>query len=68
MHPVAAFFVAVGVVSGVSTLLAVLMVIADATIANYGEVTITVNDEKEYLVEGGRNLLATLQENERPQG
>lgn len=62
MHPVFAFLAAVGVVSGVSTLLAVLMVIADSTIARYGEVNITVNDEKEYLVEGGRSLLSTLQE------
>ena len=29
------------------------MVVADATIANYGEVKITINDEKEYTVEGG---------------
>ena len=57
-----AFFIAVGVMCGITSLLAVLMVIADATIGNYGEVTLTVNDEKQIKVEGGRTLLHTLKD------
>nr|WP_152803158.1 2Fe-2S iron-sulfur cluster binding domain-containing protein [Alkalibaculum sporogenes] len=36
------------------------MTIADRTIANYGEVTLTINREKEYTVSGGTSLLSTL--------
>jgi Na+-transporting NADH:ubiquinone oxidoreductase subunit F len=54
--------IAVGVAGAVTVALALLLVIADATIANYGQVTITVNDGNEYLVEGGRPLLATLKD------
>jgi Na+-transporting NADH:ubiquinone oxidoreductase subunit F len=56
--------ISVGAASGISAFLAILMVIADATIANYGEVTITVNDEKEFIVKGGKPLLSTLMEQE----
>ena len=42
--------------------LALLMVVCDAVIANYGECSITVNDEKPLRVQGGRPLLATLKE------
>ncbi len=59
-----AFFIAVGVMCALTSLLAVVMVIADATIANYGEVTITINDEKSLTVEGGRALLTTLKDEE----
>ncbi len=64
MFPTATLLVSIGAVSGIATLLAVLMVIADATIANYGEVTITANEEKEYVVRGGRSLLSTLMSEE----
>jgi len=57
-----AFFYSVGAVCGIATILAVLMVIADATIGNYGEVKITINDSEEMLVQGGRPLLSTLME------
>lgn len=60
MFPFTTLLISIGAVAGISTFLAVLMVIADATIANYGEVTITANKEKEYLVRGGSSLLATL--------
>jgi Na+-transporting NADH:ubiquinone oxidoreductase subunit F len=36
------------------------LTIADRTIANYGEVKLTINDDKEYTVEGGSSLLSTL--------
>ncbi len=48
------------VVSGISGLLALLLSIANRTIANYGEQKLVINDEKEYSVEGGDTLLSTL--------
>jgi Na+-transporting NADH:ubiquinone oxidoreductase subunit F len=43
-------------------LLTLLILAAEATIANYGEVTLTVNDRKTYRVSGGRPLLSTLKD------
>ncbi len=60
MTPVAAFFASVGALCGLGTFLAILMVIADATIANYGEVKVTINSTKVVETQGGRSLLATL--------
>lgn len=60
MFPIQTLLVSVGAIAALSTVLAVIMVIADATIANYGEVNITINDDKEYVVKGGRPLLSTL--------
>ena len=62
MGPVTLFFIGIGVVSLITTVLAVIVVIADATIGDYGEVNITINDEKTVKVEGGKPLLATLKE------
>jgi Na+-transporting NADH:ubiquinone oxidoreductase subunit F len=52
--------IGIGTATGISIFLSILMVIADATIGNYGEVTITINDDKEFTVEGGKPLLGTL--------
>ena len=41
-------------------ILALLLTIANNTIANYGEVEVVINDDKEYLVQGGNSLLSTL--------
>lgn len=60
MFPVASFIISIGAVGGLATFLALLMVIADATIANYGEVKITINGDKELEVLGGNTLLSTL--------
>jgi len=57
-----AFLISVGVMCAITTVLAVLMILADATIANYGDVRITINDSKQITVEGGRHLLATLKD------
>lgn len=54
------FLTSVAIVSGISLFLALLMVIADATIGNYGDVTITVNGDKELTVKGGQPLLKAL--------
>ncbi len=56
------FLISIGAITGISSFLAVLMVIADSTIANYGEKKITVNNKNEYTVKGGRPLLSTLME------
>ncbi|MCE1245482.1 MAG: 2Fe-2S iron-sulfur cluster-binding protein [Firmicutes bacterium] len=56
------FLVGVGVMCGISVVLAVMMVIADATIANYGTVKVKINKDKELEVDGGRSLLSTLME------
>ena len=56
----ASLLISIGAATGISVFLSILMVIADATIGNYGEVTITINDEKEYTVQGGKPLLGTL--------
>ncbi|MDA3833976.1 MAG: FAD-binding oxidoreductase, partial [Spirochaetales bacterium] len=54
------FITSVAVISAVSLFLALLMVIADATIGNYGEVKITINSDKELIVKGGQPLLKAL--------
>lgn len=64
MFPVTSLLISVGAITALAMVLAIIMVIADATIGNYGEVTLTVNEEKQYLVRGGKPLLGTLMEQE----
>ncbi len=45
---------------GISGVLAILLVIAERYLANYGECKITINDEKELEVTGGATLLSSL--------
>ncbi len=52
--------ISIGAISGIATFLAILMVIADSTIASYGNAKITANGEREYVVRGGRSLLSSL--------
>lgn len=47
-------------VTAFSGILAFLLTLADRTIANYGEMKITINDDKEYIVDGGSSLLSSL--------
>jgi len=54
--------IAVGVMCAINTVLAILLVIADATIANYGDCTVTINDSKKVTVQGGRSLLSVLKD------
>ncbi len=56
------FLISVGTICAISTTLAILMVIAESTIGNYGDVTITINDEKEITDRGGKPLLTTLKD------
>ena len=61
MFPIGAFFIGIGTAAAIAAALAVLLAIADATIANYGEVKISINGgSKELTVDGGRPLLSTL--------
>jgi len=62
MAMVMELLISVGVVAAIAVALAVLMVIADATIGNYGEKKVTVNDDKELTVTGGLTLLTALKE------
>jgi Na+-transporting NADH:ubiquinone oxidoreductase subunit F len=53
--------ISVGIISAVAVFLSLLMVIADATIGNYGSVQINVNNgTKELTVPGGQPLLRAL--------
>ncbi len=54
--------VAVLVIVALSGALAVLLIVADALLLTYGECTITINEEEDRPVEGGRSLLASLME------
>ena len=56
--------ISIGAVTALTVVLAVILVVADAFIANYGECRITVNGKKELTVKGGRTLLSTLMEEE----
>ena len=54
--------IAVGVMCAINTVLAALLVIADATIANYGDCCVTVNGSRKLTVQGGRPLLGALKD------
>ncbi|MDF2948271.1 MAG: sodium-translocating NADH-quinone reductase subunit [Sedimentibacter sp.] len=43
-----------------AAILALILTLADRTIGNYGEVKLTINDDKDYVVDGGNSLLSTL--------
>jgi Na+-transporting NADH:ubiquinone oxidoreductase subunit F len=61
MFPIGALFIGVGTAAAIAAVLALLLAVADATIANYGQVKISINGgSKELTVEGGRPLLSTL--------
>jgi Na+-transporting NADH:ubiquinone oxidoreductase subunit F len=59
---ITAFLIGLGVMCTVVLLLTIVILICDATIANYGPIKIVINNDKEVTVEGGRPLLATLKE------
>lgn len=48
------------VFSGISAVLAAILTISDRTVNNYGDVTLTINEDKNYTVKGGTSLLDTL--------
>jgi Na+-transporting NADH:ubiquinone oxidoreductase subunit F len=46
--------------SVLAAILALILTLADRTIGNYGEVKLTINNDKEFVVDGGNSLLSTL--------
>jgi Na+-transporting NADH:ubiquinone oxidoreductase subunit F len=52
------------IISSITGVLAYLLSLANKTIANYGEKNMTINGEKEYIVDGGDTLLTALVDNE----
>ncbi|WP_312832829.1 NADH:ubiquinone reductase (Na(+)-transporting) subunit F [Sedimentibacter saalensis] len=48
------------IISAITSILAAILTAADRTVGNYGEVKLTINNEKTYTVEGGTSLLSTL--------
>ncbi|NLM46864.1 MAG: 2Fe-2S iron-sulfur cluster binding domain-containing protein [Firmicutes bacterium] len=56
----AAIMQTVLIVTGMAGLLAFILTLAKFYLANYGKLTITINDERELVVDGGETLLATL--------
>ncbi len=59
---IASTLIAVLVVSLIGGALAAVLVLAEFYLANYGECQVTVNKEKEFTVQGGKNLLGVLAE------
>ena len=51
---------AVVVIAGLSGVLAVLLIVAEAVLLRYGECTITINAEDQKVVQGGVPLMAVL--------
>lgn len=64
MFSLSALLISIGATTGLTVFLAIILVIADAFIANYGEVELTINGKKKMTVKGGRPLLGTLMEEE----
>lgn len=52
------------IISCITGILAYLLSLANKTIGNYGEKKMVINNEKEYIVDGGDTLLTALIDNE----
>ncbi|MEJ2649978.1 MAG: FAD-binding oxidoreductase, partial [Sedimentisphaerales bacterium] len=52
--------ISVLIISVIAAALALLLVIAEFFFANYGDCTLTINDEKNIIVQGGTSLLSKL--------
>ena len=59
-----AYLLAIGVLCGIGLTLSVLLVLAQLCLTEYGECTINVNDDEEFVVDGGCSLLDALYANE----
>ncbi|MDC7125558.1 MAG: FAD-binding oxidoreductase [Spirochaetales bacterium] len=64
MFSVSEFLISVGIITALTAILAIILVVADAFIANYGECKISINGKKDLTVKGGRSLLLTLMDEE----
>ena len=54
--------ISVLIISSIAAALALILVIAERFFANYGECTLTINEEKNITVQGGTSLLSKLSE------
>lgn len=52
--------ISVAVVSTIGAVLAALLTVSEMIFRNYGPCTVTINDDKEFTVEGGGDLLSAL--------
>jgi len=57
-------WITVAIISSITGILALLLTLVNRTVANYGEVKITINEKNEYTVDGGDSLLSSLIENQ----
>ena len=57
------YLIPIAVLSSIAFVLSVLIVLADRYLANYGECKLTINGEKEFLVQGGETILSYLTAN-----
>ena len=57
-----AFIVPALYMAGLASILAVIILIAERYLMDYGEVELTINDEKKFTVRGGNTVLSTLKE------
>ncbi len=48
------------IVTAIAAILAAVLTLADRTVGNYGQVTMVINDDKEFTVDGGSTVLSTL--------
>ena len=64
MFSITTLLISIGAITALTVFLAIILVTADAFIANYGECRLTINGKKELVVKGGRSLLSTLMEEE----
>jgi Na+-transporting NADH:ubiquinone oxidoreductase subunit F len=55
-----AILIAVGVVSSIGAGLAAVLVVSESFFADYGPCSIKVNNEREFTVDGGKDLLSVL--------
>ncbi|KAB3529064.1 NADH:ubiquinone reductase (Na(+)-transporting) subunit F [Alkaliphilus serpentinus] len=56
--------ITIAVISGIATILAIILSLADVYIADYGEKKIIINKDKELVVDGGNSLLSSLISND----
>jgi Na+-transporting NADH:ubiquinone oxidoreductase subunit F len=49
-------------IAGIATILAVIILVAERYLMDYGDVDMTINDDKKFTVKGGNTLLNTLKE------
>jgi len=57
------YLISILVSTGILTVYAIILILIDQYVGNYGECTISLNGEKDLTVEGGKTLLTSLLDN-----